>query len=84
MRHFDQLLDGERSVALDRCKDIVLSLLYWRIIVLENERLDRKLIQAIIECDHYINFVKHPKVLESDIQLCITELAETLAMDDEY
>ncbi len=84
MKSFDQLLDSEKNTAINRCNDIVLDLLYLRMIVLEDKRLNCKLLSAIDECDHYIDFVRHPKVLESDVQCCIKDLAEAMAMDGKY
>jgi hypothetical protein len=84
MKAFDELLGGEKDIAIDRCSRIVLDLLYLRIIVLEDKIINRKLLSAIDECDHYIDFVRHPKILESDVQCCIKDLAEAMAMDGKY
>ncbi len=84
MRSFEQLLDSEKDTAINRCNGIILDLLYLRIVVLEDKALNYKLLSAIDECDHYIDFVRHPKVLESDVQCCIKDLAEAMAMDAEY
>ncbi len=84
MRNFDQLLDSEKNDAVDRCKNIVLDLLYYRIIVLEDTKINNKLLMAIDESEYYSDFILHPKTLEPDIQLCVSDLAEIMASADTY
>lgn len=84
MKAFGQLLDDEKDAAIERCRLIVLDLLYLRMVVLEDKTISRKLLSAIDDCDLYIDFVRHPKILESDVQCCINDLAETMAMGGKY